>query len=64
QILYTIGDYMEYYFLGLFLGFCTTAILFITFKALRDIKEIKIILKDTRPLFDKSKIKYTDGDNT
>ena len=55
---------MEYYFLGLFLGICTTAILFITFKALRDIKEIKIILNDTRPLFDKSKIKYTDGDNT
>lgn len=58
---------MEYYFMGLFLGFCTTAILFITFKALRDIKEIKIILRDardTRPLFDKSKIKYTDGDNT
>lgn len=58
---------MDYYFLGMFLGLCSTTILFITFKALRDVKEIKIILKDardTRTLFDKSKIKYTDGDNT
>lgn len=48
----------------MFLVLCTTAILFITFKALRDVKEIKIVLGESRPLFDKSKIKYTDGDNT
>lgn len=58
--------WLTYFFLMILLAINVT-VFFVCLRCLIDIEEIRIVVKGARSeiqRFDKSKVKYTDGDNT
>ena len=58
--------WLTYFFLMILLAINVT-VFFVCLRCLIDIEEIRIVVKGARKdlqRFDKSKVKYTDGDNT
>lgn len=58
--------WLTYFFLMILLAINVT-VFFVCLRCLIDIEEIRIVVKGARneiQRFDKSKVKYTDGDNT
>ena len=58
--------WLTYFFLMILLAINIT-VFFVCLRCLIDIEEIRIVVKGARKdlqRFDKSKVKYTDGDNT
>ena len=58
--------WLTYFFLMILLAINVT-VFFVCLRCLIDIEEIRIVVKGARKeiqTFDKSRVKYTDGDNT